>query len=107
MIRILTLAGLAIVANTQPASASPVTDARMTTTDARMARQEARIDAGIENGRINTGEAARLDAQQDRIKARSDRLAADGRYSRRDYASVTAQQHRSRQSIALARRNGR
>ncbi len=102
------LATLATVAAAAPAAAqTPGSDRRFAATENRDARQDARIGANIDTGRINNREAARLGVSQNRIDRTQSRLSADGNFSRRDYARVSQMQDRASTGITRKARNQR
>lgn len=107
MIRIMAITSAAMAVFAAIPAAAQYGNGRLAATEARQARQDARIDRGIANGRINPHEADRLDRQQTRIDRMQNRLAADGNFSRRDYARIDARQRAASHRIYRTRHNRR
>ncbi len=76
--------------------------------DAREARQRGRIAAGLHDGSLTRGEAARLRAEQARIERRERRFRRDdGRLGPRERARLDRSLDRSARHIGRARHNAR
>lgn len=101
------VASLALAAPALAQPATPRSDARYAADQARTERQGARIDAGIESGRINEREAAYLDRRVTNTQRASDRLAADGYYSRVDAARIDRRQDTTSRRTVRAKANRR
>lgn len=52
--------------------------------DQRQARQEQRIEQGVQSGQLTQREAARLEKGQDRVERMEDRAKADGTVTQRE-----------------------
>jgi hypothetical protein len=70
--------------------------------DRRQASQAARLDAGIESGRIGAREAAALSRQQQSIDAAYDRRLEDGRIGVRDARALDRRFDNSAASLRVA-----
>ncbi len=95
------MSGLVLLSSTgfaQGASA-PAGAAAEQRIDNRQARQEKRIDQGIESGRLTQREAQRMERQQARIDRAEDRATADGTVTRREAARLEAAQDTSSRRI--------
>ncbi len=75
--------------------------------DRRQARQERRIEAGVENGQLTAAELARLEAQQARIERHEARVKADGEVTGRERASLHIHQDKASTDIARKKLNRR
>ena len=73
--------------------------------DARQAKQQKRIQQGINSGQISPGEAARLNAQQDRIELLEDRVEADGVLSGKERARLAHRQNKASRNIHRMKHN--
>jgi hypothetical protein len=67
--------------------------------DARQARQEQRIDHGVESGSLTQREAARLEHQQAHIDRAESRALADGSLNRREALRMEKMQDRAKRRI--------
>lgn len=67
--------------------------------DARQARQEQRIDQGVQNGQLTRRESARLSHQQAHIDRVEDRALADGSLNRREARHMEKMQDRAKRDI--------
>lgn len=56
--------------------------------DAREAKQQQRIDQGVQSGALTSTETAKLDARSDRIDAREAKMKADGKMTRHERARL-------------------
>lgn len=97
MRRLIAMAALAAVL--APTFAFAQEPTRASVIDNRQARQERRIDAGIENGQINQREAARLNARENRIDRMENRALSDGSVSRREFRRIETAQNRTSRAI--------
>ncbi|MGA9755493.1 MAG: hypothetical protein WBV23_10165 [Desulfobaccales bacterium] len=103
----ITLAGLALgslLLRGSPAGAQSVYDPHM---DQREAYQQQRIQQGIDNGSLTSGEAGRLENEQARIQATEDRMKADGNLSPRERERLSQMQNRASQDINRLENNNR
>lgn len=71
------------------APASPAAERRI---DNRQARQEKRIDQGVESGQLTQREARRMEHQQARIDRAENRAKADGEVTKGEAARIEARQ---------------
>jgi hypothetical protein len=60
--------------------------------DQRQENQERRIDRGVESGKLNDKEAARLEKGQARVQRLEDKAAADGKVTTRERARIEHKQ---------------
>lgn len=67
--------------------------------DARQARQEQRIDHGVESGKLTQREATRLEHQQAHIDHAENRALADGSLNRKEALRMEKMQDRAKRSI--------
>ncbi len=103
----ITVAGLALgslLLSGSPAGAQSVYDPHI---DQREAYQQQRIQQGIDNGSLTSGEAGRLENEQARIQATEDRMKADGNLSPRERERLTQMQNRASQDINRLENNNR
>lgn len=61
--------------------------------DKRQARQDRRIDQGVQSGELTPREAARLDRGQDHVQNLEDKAKADGVVTRKERARITHSQN--------------
>ncbi len=87
------------------ASAETPSDARNAQVDAREARQQQRIDRGVQSGRVNPQEEARLQQRESALAARQARFNADGKLSRREQLALNRQANRDSRAISRKKRN--
>lgn len=73
--------------------------------DARQAKQQKRIQQGVNSGQISPGEAARLNAQQDRIERLEDWVEADGVLSGKERARLAHRQNKASRNIHRKKHN--
>jgi hypothetical protein len=71
--------------------------------DNRQARQEQRIDNGIQSGALTAPEARRLGREQARIERAETRAEADGKITRREAVSLERRQDHASRHIARAK----
>jgi hypothetical protein len=67
--------------------------------DRREARQQQRIDQGVNSGQLTPKETARLEAQQGRIETAEARARSDGVVTVKERASLTRRQNRASRNI--------
>lgn len=67
--------------------------------DARQARQEQRIDRGVQSGQLTRHETARLEHQQAHIDRVEDRALADGSLNRHEARHMEKMQDRAKRDI--------
>lgn len=67
--------------------------------DTRQARQEQRIDHGVESGKLTQREATRLEHQQAHIDHAENRALADGLLNRKEALRMEKMQDRAKRSI--------
>ena len=67
--------------------------------DQRQARQEQRIQQGLQSGGLTPREAARLERGQDRVQALEDKAKADGTVAAKERARVHKAQDRQSRRI--------
>jgi len=91
---------LAIVAAAVAAIALPV--AAQTSTprvDQRQANQEARIQQGVQSGRLTAKEAAKLEKGQAKVQAAEDKAKADGVVTPKERAKLAKKQNKQSRKI--------
>jgi len=72
----------------------------------REARQQARIDQGVDSGQITQGEFRHLERQQGRIEAYREHAWSDGNLSASEARHLTRAQNRASRDIWRAKHNG-
>jgi len=72
----------------------------------REARQQARIEQGVDTGQITTREYQRLEREQGRIEAHQQRAWFDGVLTPGEACRLTRQQNRTSRDIWRAKHNG-
>jgi hypothetical protein len=88
------------LAATTAAFAQAATDPTATPRiDRREARQQQRIDQGVNSGQLTPKETARLEAQQGRIETAEARARSDGVVTAKERASLTRRQNRASRNI--------
>lgn len=87
---------------TSAAAAGSPSDRAQQQFDKRQAAQSARLEAGIESGRIGAREAAALSRQQQSIDAAYDRRLEDGRLGVRDARALDRRFDNSAASLRVA-----
>lgn len=75
--------------------------------DARRARQQERINAGMQRGQLNPNEAARLERGQARVNRAEARAEADGVVTPREQRRLERMQNRESRRIERMRHNNR
>lgn len=90
-------------ANNIPASSKPVNTG---STVQRDVNQQQRIENGLKDGSLTTGEAARLERDQSRIDRLQAKELQDGKLSPSERKQLQAAQNRAGHDIAAAEQNG-
>ena len=67
--------------------------------DARQAKQEARIDKGVANGKLTPTEAKRMEARETHIGNVEERAKADGTVTKAEKAHITHAQDKASRKI--------
>jgi hypothetical protein len=77
--------------------------------DRREARQQQRIEEGVENGSLNSHEAANLERREAKIhnEIQRDRAANGGRLTPAERAKINREQNRTSRAIYRKKHNGR
>ncbi|MBI1275091.1 hypothetical protein GC177_03880 [bacterium] len=73
--------------------------------DNREARQNQRIENGVESGQLNEHEANRLERQQDRIENAETKAKADGEVTKKERARIQHKQNKANHNIARKKHN--
>lgn len=89
------------------AFAQTPTDNRNAQIDARQTRQQARINQGVQSGRLTSNEAARLQQRQSNLDARQARANADGVVTRREQRGLNRAENRSSRAVFAKKHNRR
>ncbi len=92
LITVAVLATLSLPAFAQTASTPRI--------DQRQAKQEQRIDKGVQSGQLNQKEAARLDKGQARVQKMEDKAAVDGKVTAKERRKIERAQDKQSRKIA-------
>lgn len=87
------------------ACAGAFAQATTATTTQRDVNQQTRIESGLKDGSLSTGEAAKLEKQQARIDRLQARDLKDGKLTPRERAQLTAAQNKASANIAADKHN--
>lgn len=75
--------------------------------DQREANQDARIQQGVQSGRLTTSEATHLENGQARVQALQTKDKADGKVTAKERAQLTRVQNRQSRKIYRKKHNAR
>ena len=85
-----------------PAAAQNVNDPGI---QKREARQQDRIQQGVNSGQLSQGEATRLENQQSHLQAAEGRMKADGNLNQAERAKLTRMQDRASRNVCRKKHN--
>jgi hypothetical protein len=73
----------------------------------REARQQERIEQGVNSGQLTGKETARLEKEQGKIEADREKALADGTMTKKEKAKLTREQNRKSRDIYRLKHNAR